>query len=53
MFSSGDPRVMTRDSINMRDLIESPWCRQAFGIRWKLAEDANTKLALQEIGGWH
>jgi predicted phage terminase large subunit-like protein len=44
MFSSGNPRVMTRDSINMRDLIESPWYRQTFGIRWELSEDANTKL---------
>lgn len=43
IFASGNPAVVTRDSLRCRTVIESPWYRRSFGITWELAEDANEK----------
>src|SRR6185437_11862743 len=44
VFASGNPRVSTRDSLYTRQIIESPWYRRMFRVRWTLADDSNTKL---------
>jgi predicted phage terminase large subunit-like protein len=51
IFASGNPRVATRDSIYCRQLIESPWYRRTFGIRWTLADDQNAKLMYSNSTG--
>ena len=43
IFASGNPAVVTRDSLRCRTVIESLWYRRTFGIAWELAEDANEK----------
>lgn len=43
IFASGNPAVVTRDSLKCRTVIESSWYRKSFGITWTLAEDANEK----------
>lgn len=36
--------LSTRDSVKTRRLIESPWYRTQFGIKWSLAGDQNAKM---------
>lgn len=43
IFASGNPAIVTRDSLRCRTVIESAWYRKSFGIAWTLAEDANEK----------
>jgi predicted phage terminase large subunit-like protein len=51
VFASGNPRVSTRDSLYCRQLIESAWYRNTFGITWSLSDDANTKLLFRNTAG--
>lgn len=43
IYASGNGTVSTRDSMKARDIIESAWYRQRFGITWQLADDQNEK----------
>lgn len=51
MFSSGNPRVATRDSLNCRTLIESDWYRLWFKPKWRLAADQNVKMLYKNTAG--
>jgi len=45
VFSSGNRRVTSRDSVKCRMILESNWYRTTFGIAWKFREDQNEKLS--------
>lgn len=51
IFSSGNPRVATRDSLNCRTLIESDWYQSWFRPSWKLASDQNVKMLYKNTAG--
>ncbi|HEY3265538.1 MAG TPA: phage terminase large subunit [Armatimonadota bacterium] len=40
-FLSANPRVAQRDAMYCKDLLESDWYRDTFGIAWELRDDAN------------
>lgn len=53
IFSSANPRVMVRDSLKCRRLIESRWYQQTFRPRWGFAGDQNAKtLYYTDAGGF-
>lgn len=43
IFSSANPRVVMRDSMYCRQILESPWYQQTFRPDWALATDQNAK----------
>ncbi len=51
IFFSGNPRVAIRDSLNCRQLIESPWYQRMFRPAWRFARDQNAKMLFQNTAG--
>jgi predicted phage terminase large subunit-like protein len=49
--ASGTPSVAIRDSLRCRQIVESHWYRQTFGIQWSLADDQNQKSNFQTSAG--
>src|SRR5690348_5072701 len=41
VFISANPRVTSITSVKCRQVLESNWYRNAFGIEWSLSEDQN------------
>lgn len=51
IYSSANPRNVTRDSVYARQLIESAWYQESFNPSWELAPDQNTKLHYKNTAG--
>lgn len=51
IYSSANPRTVTRDSLYARQLIESAWYQESFRPTWKLSPDQNTKLLYKNTEG--
>ena len=47
VWFSGNQRVMSRDSVACRLVIESDWYRKTFRPTWKLSPDSNEKLRFE------
>lgn len=43
IYASGNPAVVTRDSLKTRQLITSDWYQKTFAPAWKISEDQNEK----------
>lgn len=54
IFSSTNPRLTMRDSVNRRTLLTSSWYQESFHPTWRFAEDQNTKSLYKNTAqGWH
>jgi predicted phage terminase large subunit-like protein len=53
MFASYSERVSTRDSLNRRTLISSPWYQSHWGSRVKLNSEQNQKTLFQNTARGH
>lgn len=52
IFSSYNDRLVSRDAVKTRNLILSPWYREAFNIQWRLKDDQNEKtMYANTLGG--
>lgn len=52
LFGSHSYSLSKRDSVKMRNIIQSRWYRETFGITWNLAEDQNEKTNyVNTLGG--
>lgn len=51
LCASGNPRVMTRDSLKCRDLVKSEWYQELFKPRWGLAADQDQKTLFKNSQG--
>lgn len=43
IYASGNPAVVTRDSLKTRQLVTSDWYQKTFAPSWKISEDQNEK----------
>lgn len=48
---SGNPANVTRDSIQGRDLVTSPWYRSTFDVTWVIRSDVDAKEKWQTTAG--
>lgn len=51
MCLSANPEVALRDASFCRQLIESKWYRESFGVEWELREDQNAKSNFENTAG--
>lgn len=51
IYSSANPRNVTRDSLYCRQLIESGWYQESFRPTWHLAHDQNAKMLYKNTAG--
>jgi predicted phage terminase large subunit-like protein len=49
--TSGNPENVTRDSDAHRDLVNSPWYRESFAIKWEVRPDIDAKGLWQTTAG--
>lgn len=51
IYSSANPRNVTRDSVYARQIIESNWYQESFRPEWQLAHDQNAKMLYKNTAG--